>query len=751
MPGFLAGLFSSGSRDDVGSAVSRVVSGSPNASAKAGIGQQEWDIDRAVKDGIEKVIWAFRCVDAIATNASDVPINIVKGYNNTKQEVIDDARLWKLLNVKPNSYESAQEFRYRLSAQLLLSRRGAFIEVVPANDNKPSELHLLPAGRVQPIPDPKTFVSGFKIQDADWREYTLPPERVIWLRYKPHPTDPYMALTPFKPASLAMETDYFARLFNNTFLSNDGRPSMIVSVRGNLGPEDADELKRRFQGSPSQAGSVSVVEADGIDIADLTANPRDIQWLEGIRQSKEDIMLAFGVPESILGNASGRTFDNADAEYEIFWVHTMVPHCKSIATKLDSLTGSTDDELMFAYAFDKVPVLQRMEERRIDRKKEEFMAGLCTVDEYLEATGRPAWDVIGTRVLYLPSGIAVAKNPNDQAAIMTLRPLTGPQPPDPTAAARQGALQGIEQGASNLNNVLAARALALSSKSQEPVELKVVDAEVVDDQPFRPTDPHAVDRAALEGQIDGLLLGMSSRQAKVYQDRLSHRQARTGTRHWEGSTGTKALNSAYVTDINQWADEATSDIKKAIMPVVMKVANNAAREMASHGAISGPFANTQKSSLGKVLGPNPDLAVETELAPVYRMIRNAVANQSDRVKRAIEAIDAAGGSIEDMKKKVDEMIGNRSAWRKQLSINATTSALELTKEFVYGKSGTAEKTWRSQHDEKVRPTHMKVDGKTMKANKKFRVGASYLDVPGDPKGAPGETVNCRCWLDWSVA
>ena len=149
---------------------------------------ERWNVDRAVKEGFERSLWVFKAVDAIASNQARLPIIIRRGDESEGELVIDDP-LVKLLNRKPNIYETAAAFRYRLSAQLLLSKKGAFIEVVRDRLGRPAQMYLLPPDKVEPIPDPKTFVSGYKLTHANGQIDEIEPERVVWVK-KPHPIDP---------------------------------------------------------------------------------------------------------------------------------------------------------------------------------------------------------------------------------------------------------------------------------------------------------------------------------------------------------------------------------------------------------------------------------------------------------------------------------------------------------------------------------------------------------------------------------
>lgn len=396
---------------------------------------------------------------------------VVREWNDLDGKIIEDPEIDKLFNRRPNTYETAQMFRYRVATQALLSRRGVFIEVVRNRMGRPVELHVLPNGMTTPIPDANTYVAGYEVITLTQGIVTLRPDQVIWMRVKAHPTDVYAQMTPLVAAGIAADTDFLARLYNRNFLANDGRPGMLVAVQGQLMPEDADELKRRFSGGPGTAGQTSVIEADGIQVSDMSSNPRDVQWQEAVRGSKEDILLAFGTPESVLGNASGRTFDNADAEFEVFWEVTMQPFMDAMASAYDSLTvGGMEDNLLVAHNYDTVDVLQRKKRRDRATGMGEVQSGLKTIDEFFKETNQQPFDVAGTRVLWVPPGsVPVGRDDKDTQEAAKLMPVGSPPAPDPSASAQQGAEMGSQLGATAAMNIQAARAWRLAGRKSLPL------------------------------------------------------------------------------------------------------------------------------------------------------------------------------------------------------------------------------------------------------------------------------------------
>lgn len=264
-----------------------------------------WDLGRNIAKGYERVVWVFQCVHIIASAQASVTVEL-KDFSTPHGEIVDDKEFNFLLNRKANPFENAWKFRYRLSAQLLLSPLGAFVEMVRTPAGVIKELYLLDPGSVTPIKSPTKYVKGYRVSRPGGEIDVLQPDRVMWLMNHPHPIDPYRNVTPLESAGISIETDYFARLYNRNFLRNDGRPGMLIGIDADMNSEDAEELRNIFTGGPSRAGETRIVDSKGLSVVDLTVRPRDSQWSEAINTSKENILAAFGVPASALGNAAGR-------------------------------------------------------------------------------------------------------------------------------------------------------------------------------------------------------------------------------------------------------------------------------------------------------------------------------------------------------------------------------------------------------------------------------------------------------------
>lgn len=408
-----------------------------------------WDVERAIKEGVLRSIWTYKAINTIANSLAELPIIFPQGsYLDDDNGSVNVGRLERRLNFTANPYEYAFTFRHRLVSQLLLSPKGAFVEYERDADGEILWMYLLNPDRVAPIPDSSTFVSGYEIDTGGQPDF-LRPDQVAWIKL-PHPTDPYASLTPLEASGLSIDLDFYARLYNRNFMANDGRPGGILSVKGPIPEPDVEILRRRM--STPNPGVVSVIEAEGMSFADLSTTPRDAAYGDMSDRVKNEILVAFGVGESVIGNASGRTYDNADAEENVYWRITLAPLIRFLDMPLSSLTpGGNDDEVWVRHDTSRVQALQKPIRDNEARVVEQFREGTRTLNDVLTVFKMPTLDVPGANAYFIAAGkIGVAKDPADQAALEALKAIGGGATGEPAPGAQQqlGPVGGGAIGAS---------------------------------------------------------------------------------------------------------------------------------------------------------------------------------------------------------------------------------------------------------------------------------------------------------------
>jgi Phage Mu protein F like protein len=88
---------------------------------------------------------------------------------------------------------------------------------------------------------------------------------------------------------------------------------------------------------------------------------------------------------------------------------------------------------------------------------------------------------------------------------------------------------------------------------------------------------------------------------------------------------------------------------------------------------------------------------------------------------------------------------------KSLTIARTETHSAMMNASVAGADslGAGTKIWVPIEDDRTRITHLEANGQSVPLKGLFLIGDAQLSYPGDPDaGAPGETINCRCALQF---
>lgn len=118
----------------------------------------------------------------------------------------------------------------------------------------------------------------------------------------------------------------------------------------------------------------------------------------------------------------------------------------------------------------------------------------------------------------------------------------------------------------------------------------------------------------------------------------------------------------------------------------------------------------------------------------------------NRLQKLIAKGVDAGKSQSDIADMIKANLTGASNWRAQtIARTEVHTAASWAQQKTAETSGRdLEREWCAVSDDRTRETHAEADGQVVGMHEPFQVGDSLLDYPGDPNGAPEETINCRC-------
>ncbi len=258
----------------------------------------------------------------------------------------------------------------------------AFWAIERGEDGEP-ELWPLRPDRMAVIPDRRRYVRGFVYRGAV-EQVAYTPDEVVWLRYF-NPLEEMAGLSPLAPARLSADMGHEGLHFNRHLLRNSARPDFLLLTNQEMNDAELEDFyarwEQRYQG-PGNAHRPAVASAVR-DVKTLGLSHRDIDFIQGLRWSLEEVSRTYGVPKLLLGDFERATYANVQASERMFWRNTVVPEVKFLEEQVNRalLPKLGYPQLTVEFDLSVVEALQEDENSRVQRETALLDRGVITINE----------------------------------------------------------------------------------------------------------------------------------------------------------------------------------------------------------------------------------------------------------------------------------------------------------------------------------------------------------------------------------
>jgi HK97 family phage portal protein len=298
---------------------------------------------------------------------------------------------YRLLNHRPNWYQTAFDLRESLMASLLL-RGQAFCEIERNVQGQPIALHFIEPTRVEVKQDLRSRRLYFSVNQAGRLEW----EDVFYLHA--FSTDGIHGRGVVAQARESIGLSAATERFGADYFGNGANPGGVLRYEKKLDQDQVARLREswneRHQG---RAGGVAVLE-DGMDYKQIGIPPEDSQFLETRKFQVTEIARWFRIPPHKLGDLERATFSNIEEQSMEYVRDTLRPWLVRIeqAARQQLLPEAAADSYYFEHLTDAVlrgDIKTRYEAYAIGRqngwlsaneiRKRENMNPIADGDQYL--------------------------------------------------------------------------------------------------------------------------------------------------------------------------------------------------------------------------------------------------------------------------------------------------------------------------------------------------------------------------------
>ncbi|MDX3515899.1 phage portal protein [Streptomyces caniscabiei] len=265
----------------------------------------------------------------------------------------------------------------------------------------PLEMWTVRPDRMQPVPHPTKFLSGYMYTGPGGEEVALRLEDVIFIR-TPHPRDPYRGISPIQPLLAEIDSNRYAAEWQRNFFMNSAEPGGIIELPSVLQDHEWDQLQARWnEQHKGVANAHRVAFLEHGTWKDRKVSQRDMQFVESSAASREIIREGLGFPKPMLGTVDDANRANMEAADVMFSRWLLVPDLRAMRGALNHqllpLYGR-DAARMYEFDYDDpTPADRELEARELQAKTEaakKFVDMGFEPSSVAEALGLPEMEVV---------------------------------------------------------------------------------------------------------------------------------------------------------------------------------------------------------------------------------------------------------------------------------------------------------------------------------------------------------------------
>lgn len=392
--------------------------------------------DTLIADGFKRNVYAYTCVDRLATMASRAVWKVETRIGDS-DEWEPEPKDWRnaLLAYPMADKMAAEEVYYYFGAWLLIKGNGILRKTL-GGTNGVIELIPMTPKNMQPVASGADWISGYNIIEDGRVVWSKPAEEIIHARF-PDPSNPLWGFGPLEAAWQSVLSDNASAEWRKTSMQSGGVPPVAIideELDGTQAQEQAAALRLAFRRnaidrSPMLMGGKKTVESFGY-------SPADMEIPEDRQLTKADIVSAFGMHPSVV-DSQAATFDNMDAgiryTYENGVLKVLCAMREALNLGLLTQEERESDSVYINFDLAQIPFFRRQREAKIANMGVALRSGISRND-YVIMSDLGLEKVEGGDAVFIESGLVLLSEAAEGVASGSeVDPSAPPFPPMPNA------------------------------------------------------------------------------------------------------------------------------------------------------------------------------------------------------------------------------------------------------------------------------------------------------------------------------
>ena len=355
----------------------------------------------------QSAFWAS--VRLLTETVAAMPLDCYKTNLDTNiKQPFFDYDLWRLLNYRPNRYQTRTEFIESLMLNLVVWGNSYIVKETIGVDNRVTSLTVYPSSQVVPyLMDDGSIIYEYTTANGDIKVFS---ESSIW--HVKLFGNGIIGLSPLGYAGNTLGLSKNLSDRQNQLAANGGKTNGILTVDQALKPEQKEAVRKSFAGlSEGNADGLFVLEA-GFKYQQASLSPTDMQLLESRKFSIEDIARFMGVPSVLINDTSATTTWGSGIEQINmgFYKLNLKPYLERIESSIKRHLMPQKDWETINIEFNFDSLLRADKATRLDAHSKAINSGQETPNEARAIEGLPPME--GGDKIYLNGSLVPAGTTN---------------------------------------------------------------------------------------------------------------------------------------------------------------------------------------------------------------------------------------------------------------------------------------------------------------------------------------------------
>jgi len=674
------------------------MSGLPRLSGK------EWSEEKLLTT-YDTSVYVFSCVKKIAEKVGDIDFKLYR-IKNSKGD-LEQILVHPLLDLlhHPNPYNSKTSFIKLKQINESLTGDAYWLKLKVGN--KTQELCPMRPDWVKIVPDAQDYIKKYIYKVPNQKELVFEPEEIIHFN-EPSPIKEFIDRTgqsPIRPAQARVDTEDYATKFQRDFFINNARPDAVLQSDQPLTKEKIDDLRNKWAKKYKGVGKsskIGILES-GLKYVQIATNQRDMDYIGGLKATRDDILTIFQVPKSVIAITDDVNRANAQAGMENFLRENIKPKDRCLVETLNQFLVPEFGKDLVLDCIDPSP---EDVELKLKIYKNGTESGSLTQNEIRAKEG----------LLPLTEG---GDTPLVDKKLNTVVGLGMAVPHKKTILLGQPIIANIFEGRGEIKRNIRIKELEIKLNDQHKKRMANLDKKKkkeLDEKRKTIWRTYLADR----DRRKKLLL---SEERKFFKEQEKRVISSLVKKEYKSKTYFKKYIEK-VLDNFDWEKE-TEKLYAVIEPEVLRIARISGKAALTRIGVKQPFITEGEMSVWLKNFAKVDASLINETT------RKKLSKQLYQGLEAGEGIN----EIKDRVKEVYKIRGDKEAIR--IARTQTGRVINQASVEAYKQTDVVDrKEWIATMDDRVRPEHAEADGQIVDKDKPFSVGGTLKDAPDD--------INCRC-------